>query len=132
MLLALTLAAATPNMLLVCEGATVAEVAESTTTAAVLDNRGNTAVGRAVTSSPQAIPFAVRFEIEDGEPTLALPDRRYKVRDLSITDRRITGKVRYNFLSSSRFEIDRVTGTMSSENGFQGRCKPVDTAARAF
>ena len=149
MTVAILLAAATsamttpPDMLLVCEGSTLAMAPESQTSMGVVDNEGYAATGSAVTSTRADVAFTAQLRIEDGEarmnlPTFVAPEVNsskggwYRVKSLVVDDKRITGKVVLNFLSSSSFEIDRRTGRMTSAGGFQAQCRAVDLTERAF
>lgn len=137
------LAKTPPDMLLVCDGSTLAMAPDSQTTMGVVDNEGYAATGSAVTSSRADVPFTAQLRIESGEARMSLPafvapeissskGGWYKVKALVIDDRRITGKVVFNFISSSSFEIDRRTGTMTSAGGFHAQCRAVDLSERAF
>lgn len=139
----LAVATTPPDMLIICDGSAVAMAPESTTTMGVTDNQGYSATGSAVTSSPATLAFTAQLRIEGGEARMNLPAFAgpeissskggwYRVKGLSVDDRRITGKVVWNFLSSSSFEIDRRTGTMTSSGGFQGQCHAADLEQRAF
>jgi len=133
-----------PDIHLICSGQTAANIASETTTANVTDNRGYAASGSATTSRPTAVSMAVQFRIIDGKaeanvPRFAVPALSgggkggwYPVKDVKFTDDQITGKVRYNFMDSSTFTIDRTTGILTSSGGFQALCTKVDRAERKF
>jgi hypothetical protein len=131
------------NVHLVCHGRSFGNVETSQTTAAVSTNTGFSGSGASSTARRGEVSMAVQFRIEDGEarmnlPASALPEIHggkngwLKVTKLEVTADRISGKVKFNFLNSSEFEIDRRTGIMTSEAGFQGDCEKLDLNARAF
>ena len=54
------------------------------------------------------------------------------MRELQVTDRDITGKIKINLLNNSSFRIDRISGRLTSSGGFQGDCEPEDVTRRKF
>lgn len=131
-----------PDMHLICDGQSAANMASSST-ANVTDNEGYSVNGIATTSRPTVIAMSLQFRVVDGVaemnlPRIAAPQISsskggwYQVKDLKVTDDQITGKVRFNFVNSSSFRIDRTTGILTSAGGFQGTCAKVDRAERKF
>ncbi len=126
---------------LVCDGGTVTEVVASSTTANVNSAYGRT-TGTSETIEPRYVAFSIRVKIE-GEagqvnlPAFALPglssakDGWLRIKNLRVTEDHITGKIPFNFLSNSSFQIDRRAGTISSSGGFSGNCRP-DAGERKF
>ena len=142
MLLATQEAAPLPD-LLICNGSTVAPVTTGSTNAVVTDNRGNIITGRATDSEVREVRATVQFRLNGDDPRMNLPRALqpelasskggwFRIKDLVVTDDFVRGKVVLNFLSSTRFEIDRRTGILTSEGGFQGACQSVDTTDRKF
>lgn len=132
-----------PDLHLICEGQTAANLASETTTATLSDNEGYSASGMATTSRPTVVQMTVQFRVKDGKaemnmPRMAAPlmssskEGWYAVKDVKFTDDQISGKVKFNFLASSSFRIDRSTGVMTSSGGFQGQCTKVERAERKF
>lgn len=145
-LLAIALQGASPaseELFLVCDGGTAANATTSTTNAIVRDQYGNEVSGTASTSEPTNVNFRVQFRMLNGAaemnvPTVATPQLRggqagwFPVKKLVVSDTEISGNVSYNFMSSSRFRIDRRTGIMTSSGGFNGTCVKRDLSQRAF
>ncbi len=130
---ALVLSAGVLDMSLVCDGGTVASVATGSSTATVIGSYGS-AVATATEAKPAYIPFSVRIRIKDGKGTVQFPDGEEKaIRNLSITDQAIRGKVRVALLASSSLFIDRGDGSIATTNGFRGKCRVDDgVKERAF
>lgn len=135
--------AALPNIYLICEGQTAANLASETTTATITDNEGYSANGVATTSRPSVVRMTIQFRVSDGKAEINMPrfaapvissskEGWYPVKDLKFTDDQISGKVKYNFIASSSFRIDRSTGVITSSGGFQGQCTKVERAERKF
>lgn len=141
--LAAALVAPQDELLLICEGTMIADVGGSSTTASVSGSYGQSATGQAYTTRTGQVGVSVQFRMVNGQaqinlPSAALPalnsakEGWLNVKDLSISDTQIAGKVRLNFLNSSRFRIDRRTGVMTSDGGFQGVCQKQDVRENRF
>jgi hypothetical protein len=143
-LLSLSLASSTavPD-LLVCRGSTVGEVPTGRSSAVVSDRYGNRAVGSSVDTEVRQIDGVVQLRLNGDDPRANMPrifapeisssqGGWYRIKSLQITDDQITGKVVFNFLNSSKFAIDRRTGVLTSEGGFQAMCEEADTTQRKF
>lgn len=126
---------------LICEGATAVQVPTSQTTGVVTTNRGGMAVGSSVTTEAGAVAMTVQFRIRNGLAELSTPAYSgvrqnksgwAKVKDLVTTDDEFAGKVGAGWIGSSRFRIDRRTGTMTSSGGYQGQCRRLEQSERQF
>ncbi|MDT0507513.1 hypothetical protein [Novosphingobium sp. MMS21-SN21R] len=136
-------AAVLPDIHLVCAGQTAANMASETTTANMTDSEGYSANGYATTSRPTIVKMTIQFRITDGTAEMNVPrmiappissskEGWYAVKALRVTDDQISGKVKFNFINSSSFRIDRTTGVMTSSGGFQGNCTKVERTERKF
>jgi hypothetical protein len=137
----LTAATADLDLHLLCSGGTSVQVPESVTSAQASDSWGNRASGSSVTSRPDFVSFDVQFHLVGGVarmvvPPFVLPPVNsakggvLAVKNLSVGDTHISGKVNFNFLNSTSFTIDRTTGVMTTSNGFQGECNPMSATRR--
>ena len=128
---------------LICEGSMRGMFRDRAAGGVVVDDRGNMASASGSTSQFRDIPTAAQFQMRDSEARLNLPqpptcaicvgEKGWRdVKDLEITDDRIAGKITYGLFSGTRFEIDRRTGIMTSENGFSGSCEAQDLSERKF
>ena len=127
---------------LICEGGKSVSVATSSTSAVVTTERGGNAIGSSITSQPVYRPMTVQFRLENGLAELNVPAVSgvkqdapggwSKVKDLHVTENDITGKVSMGWLVKSTFRIDRRTGIMTTEGGYQGDCRPMDMTQRKF
>lgn len=135
--------AAEGELILVCEGVMRGLFTDRTGGGVVLDNRGNTAAAKGGTATYSEIPTTAEFQMNGETARLNLPqpptcsictgEKGWReVRDLSVDDDRITGRIRYGMFSGTKFEIDRRTGVMTSENGFRGECHAVSLQERRF
>ncbi|MCP3733214.1 hypothetical protein M9978_22680 [Sphingomonas sp. MG17] len=140
--------AATASRLdLVCLGAGSANQPDVRNGSAV-DSNGNMAWGQSV--GQRAVPFddqvnlwVVQSEGEIMLPRVMLPIIRggkngwFKLKDLVITDREITGSAAVNPFNNPKVRVDRITGTISiagKAGNYSGRCQRYDPATekRAF
>lgn len=119
----------------------------STTTNSYAPGKDNKTEWRTGTQN-QVVPFTDRLTVvlEMGTaraqmPNAALPpmhggrDGWYDIRELSVTDEEIRGKVAINFLNHADIRIDRRTGGVvfkGLQSSFSGQCEKIDTARRAF
>jgi len=129
--------------LLACKGSTVGAVATGSTSAVVRDSYGNVVTGNSVDTEVRQIDGVIQLRLNGDDPRANMPrifapeissskGGWYRIKDLEITDDFVRGKVVFNFLTSSRFEIDRRTGILTSENGFQAVCEAVEVSERKF
>lgn len=130
------------DLLLLCRGASVAQVQTSKTEAVVYSPSGS-ATGSASTSEPQSINIETEFELVDGKARMHVPSvasggasgnaNWFPVSDLKITQDEFSGKVKYGFLlGSSTFRIDRRTGRISTSGGYQGTCEKQEVEKQKF
>lgn len=110
---------------------------QTSSSAYVTDNYGNSAWGNVVGN--RSVPFAdqVNLWIEGDEGRLRMPrsmlpplrggeDGWFKIKDLSVTDDEITGSVAVNFINNPKMIIDRRTGLirLSGKGGdYIGECE---------
>lgn len=131
------------ELLLVCEGGTLSNMQTAETYVSAYNNRGYRVDGNATTREPGRIDYSVKLRIRDGIGEMSVPDLVvpelssgkqgwFPVKDLKIGDDEISGRVRFNFVSSSSFRIDRRTGDISTSGGFVGKCVKQDLSQRAF
>lgn len=136
-------AAAAQDLILVCEGAMVGMFTERAGGVVATDNEGNVVSGRSGSSRYAEVPTTAEFQLVGDTARINLPqpptcaicvgEKGWRdVRDLTVGEDRITGRIRYGLLSGTTFEIDRRTGTMTSRNGFRGECKPISIDERRF
>ncbi|OYX52167.1 MAG: hypothetical protein B7Y97_03210 [Sphingomonas sp. 32-66-10] len=126
-----------------CEGAMRGMFKDRSAGGMATDNQGNVITGGGSSSRYSDIPTVAQFEMAGGNARLNLPqpptcsicvgEKGWRnVKQLSVSDTRITGKITYGMFSGTTFEIDRRTGVMTSENGFHGQCKAIDLTKRQF
>ena len=149
LILAILIQAAAPapggalELNLICRGrgTTMANVGSQSTL--VRDNYGNAVAGQSVQQGLVDYDTTAGFRLNQGIatmrlPTLLLPPLHggkggwLKVKNLRIADTEITGKAAINFMNSPSFRIDRVTGELSIQGGFQAQCEPQDVTQRRF
>lgn len=110
---------------------------QTSSSAYVTDNYGNSAWGNVVGN--RSVPFAdqVNLWIEGDEGRLRMPrsmlpplrggeDGWFKIKDLSVTDDEITGSIAVNFINNPKMIIDRRTGLirLSGKAGdYIGECE---------
>jgi hypothetical protein len=138
-----TAPAAAQELSLICEGSMRGMFRDRGAGALIVDNHGNMASGSGSTSQYRDVPTIAQFQMT-GEgarlnlsqpPTCAIcvGEKGWReVKDLAVTESRIAGKITYGLFSGTRFEIDRRTGIMTSENGFTGTCAAQDLSQRKF
>ena len=132
------------EMLLVCDGSTFTVVPTSQTNALVTDSHGNMVVGSATSSAPANVRRQVQLRIKGGSAEMQVPELGglaflfivnagwYKVKNLIVGGDEISGKVRFGAFDSSKFRIDRRTGSISLQGVFSGNCRKEDLQKRAF
>ena len=129
--------------LLICHGSSIGEVPDGGSDAVVTDNYGNVITGRQRNVRTAELNFTVQLRLRGAAPRINLPRFAapdiassrggwFRVKNLEIERDYIRGKAVFNFLSASRFEVDRRTGIMTTENGYRGLCEAGDTENRAF
>jgi hypothetical protein len=142
MLLALILAAEVPTeeLLLVCDGAVMTDVSADSE-GEIYDNRGNSLHVRGSSSTPGSVPFRVQVRIRGAVAEMNMPpaaggtraaDGWRQVKQFTMTENEITGRVRVGLISAASFRIDRRTGLITSSGGYAGQCRKEDLSKRAF
>jgi hypothetical protein len=135
--------AGAPELNLICRGrgTTMAQVGSQSTV--VRDNYGNAVAGQSVQQGLVDYDTTAGFRLSQGIATMRLPTMLLppmhggrggwlKVKNLRIADTEITGKAAINFMNNPTFRIDRVTGELSIQGGFQAQCEPQDVTTRRF
>jgi hypothetical protein len=145
----LMLAAAAPavapagEMNLICRGRGTAMTAVGRETGTVRTNQGYAAQGQNVRESLVDYETTAGFRLTGGVATMRVPNMFlppiaggrggwFKVKDLRVTDSEISGKVAINFMNTPSFRIDRITGELSTQYGFQAQCDAQDVTTRRF
>lgn len=134
---------AAQELALICEGSMRGMFRDRAGGALIVDNQGNMASGSGSTSQYRDVPTVAQFQMTTNKVRLNLPqpptcgicvgEKGWRdVKKLEVTESRIAGKITYGLFSGTRFEIDRRTGIMTTENGFTGTCKPQDLSERKF
>ena len=129
--------------LLACRGSSVGSMATGSSSTVVTDSTGRVVTGRSVDSEVREIGAVMQFRLNGEDPRANIPrifapetavskGGWYRVRDLQITEDFVRGRMIFNLMQSSRFEIDRRTGILTTTDGFQGECQAVDVNARKF
>ena len=129
------------NLICRATGRTMTNVGSQTSV--VRDNYGNAVAGQSVQQGLVDYDTTAGFRIHEGiatmrVPTMFLPPLHggrggwLKVKNLRIADSEITGKAAINLLNNPTFRIDRVTGELSIQGGFQAQCEPQDVTQRRF
>lgn len=135
--------AAAQELSLVCDGAMRGMFRDKGLSGLAVDDEGNMVSGSASLSQYREVSTVAQFELVDGKARLNLPqpptcgicvgEKGWReVRDLEVSANRIAGRIKYGLLSGTRFEIDRRTGRMTSENGFAGTCQAQDLSKPKF
>lgn len=129
------------SIMLTCPGSSAGMGTTSTETAVVTNSDGDRVNISGSTGGSVAVNGTVDVRIIDGVAEVLVPAvftggtggaKWRKVKDLTITDSEITGKINLGLLSSSNFRIDRRSGVFMSNGGFRGQCTKIDEAKRAF
>ncbi len=143
MLAATPTAAPVGEMNLICRGQGTTMTATGRQTGVVRNNQGYAVQGQNVQESLVNYETTAGFRLTGGiatmrVPTMFLPPIAggrggwFKVKDLRVTDSEISGKVAINFMNTPSFRIDRITGELSTQYGFQGQCDAQDVTTRRF
>jgi hypothetical protein len=129
------------SIMLTCPGSSAGIGTTSTETAVVTNSDGDRVNISGSTGGPVAVNGTVDVRIIDGVAEVLVPAvftggtggaKWRKVKELTVTDSEITGKIGLGLLSSSNFRIDRRSGVFMSNGGFRGQCTKIDEAKRAF
>jgi hypothetical protein len=128
---------------LLCRGTGQMVAPVQTTTVQGADNLGYGVSANATTSAVVAYDTTAGFRLQNGTATMRIPGMFlpqmhggqagwFKVKNLQVSEREITGKVSINFMNSSTFRIDRTSGQLSTSGGFTADCEPEDLTKRRF
>lgn len=129
------------TIMLTCPGSSAGMGTTSTETAVVTNSDGDRVNISGSTGGSVAVNGTVDVRIIDGVAEVLVPAvftggtggaKWRKVKDLTITDSEITGKINLGLLSSSNFRIESRSGVFMSNGGFRGQCTKIDEAKRAF
>lgn len=143
-LLCLPAAAEAPSDLaLVCEGAMKGNWKVGSDGALLLGPNGQWQSGSASRMQYAEIPTVAEFRISAGNASMYLPQPPScgickgetgwrDVKKLESTEAQFAGKISYGAFSGTTFQIDRRTGRMTSDNGFDGTCRAIDLTERKF
>ena len=128
---------------LICRGGGRTMTATSRDSAGYANNQGYAAAGQNVRESLVDYETTAGFRLSGGTATMRVPTMFlppiaggrggwFKVKDLRVSDSEISGKVAINFMNTPSFRIDRVTGELSTQYGFQAQCEAQDVTTRRF
>jgi hypothetical protein len=144
MLFTSNLSAEVPTQLqLSCPGSSTGMLVVESASARVTGQAGTTASANGSRSEITTIRGTVNFRLSDGIAEINVPAQFlptlhggkagwFKVKELSLTDDEIIGKVSLNFLNSSRFRIDRRSGMITTSGGFTGECSKMENQSVKF
>jgi hypothetical protein len=126
-----------------CRGESTALATVGTESVATRNNMGGASTSYGTRQGLVTIDTLISFRLSNGEAMLSVPAAllppihggkrgEFRVRELQVGDRDITGKVRINLMNNASFRIDRISGRLTSSGGFQGDCEAEDVARRKF
>ena len=126
-----------------CRGESTGLATVGTESYATRNNWGGASTAYGTRQGLVTIDTLISFRLMGGEAMLSVPAAllppihggkrgEFRVRELQITDRDITGKIKINLLNNASFRIDRISGRLTSSGGFQGDCEPEDVTRRKF
>lgn len=109
-------------------------------TASIYGSNGGSASGWGTSTRSQGFEGQVDVNLFNGDDRIRLPrimlppahggaNGWFKVKELTVTDREITGRAALNLVNTPKFRIDRTTGAfeISGLNGaFSGSCRKID------
>jgi hypothetical protein len=129
------------SLLLSCPGSSSGMGVASSTNVIGSNNYGERVNVSGSTRTPMTVEGVVEIRISNGLAEVMIPaqftlgsggTKWRKVKNLSVTDDEISGKISLGLLDSSTFRIDRRSGVLISNGGFRGQCQKVDESKRAF
>lgn len=143
MLAAAPAAAPAGELNLICRGSGRTMTAVGRETGVVRNNQGYAVQGQNVRESLVDYETTAGFRLTGEIATMRVPNMFlppiaggrggwFKVKDLRVSDSEISGKVAINFMNTPSFRIDRITGELSTQYGFQGQCDAQDVTTRRF
>jgi hypothetical protein len=128
---------------LTCRGESTGLATVGTESYSTANNYGGAATSYGTRQGLVTIDTLITFRLANGEAMLSVPAAllppihggkrgEFRVRELVVSERDITGKIKINMLNNSSFRIDRISGRLTSSGGFQGDCEPEDVTRRKF
>jgi hypothetical protein len=126
-----------------CRGESTGLATVGTESYATRNNWGGASTAYGTRQGLVTIDTLISFRLADGAAMLSVPAAllppihggkrgEFRVRELMVSDRDITGKIKINLLNNASFRIDRISGRLTSSGGFQGDCEPEDVTRRKF
>jgi hypothetical protein len=126
-----------------CRGESTALATVGTESVATRNNWGGASTSYGTRQGLVTIDTLISFRLNNGAAMLSVPAAllppihggkrgEFRVRELQVTERDITGKIKINLLNNASFRIDRISGRLTSSGGFQGDCEPEDVTRRKF
>jgi hypothetical protein len=141
-------AAAQPSALplelnLSCRGESTGLATVGTESVATRNNWGGASASYGTRQGLMTIDTLISFRLANGEAMLSVPAAllppihggkrgEFRVRELQVGERDITGKIKINLMNNASFRIDRISGRLTSSGGFQGDCEAEDVSRRKF
>ena len=137
------------NVTLSC-GGVARGLQHDSATGSFTDNNGGSATGDITTTRHVTYDGRLRIRIEGDQGSIRVPgqmmpklrgkrdeDGAFKLTDVAVNDRTITGQFSFNFINKPKFVIDRATGEIEMSgfgNGFSGTCEKIadEPGARKF
>jgi hypothetical protein len=126
-----------------CRGESTALTTVGTESVATRNNWGGASASYGTRQGLVTIDTLISFRLANGEAMLSVPAAllppihggkrgEFRVRELQVSDRDVTGKIKINLMNNASFRIDRISGRLTSSGGFQGDCEPEDVTRRKF
>lgn len=126
-----------------CRGEATGLATVGTESYSTANNWGGASTAYGTRQGLVTIDTLISFRLAGGEAMLSVPAAllppihggkrgEFRVRELQVSDRDITGKIKINLLNNASFRIDRISGRLTSSGGFQGDCEPEDVTRRKF
>jgi hypothetical protein len=126
-----------------CRGESTGLATVGTESVSTRSNWGGASTSYGTRQGLVTIDTLISFRLSGGEAMLSVPaallppihggkSGEFRVRELQIGERDITGKIRINLMNNASFRIDRISGRLTSSGGFQGDCEAEDVARRKF
>ena len=126
-----------------CRGESTGLATVETGSVATRNNYGAASTSYGTRQGLVTIDTLISFRLANGEAMLSVPAAllppihggkrgEFRVRELQVSERDITGKIKINLMNNASFRIDRISGRLTSSGGFQGDCEPEDVTRRKF
>lgn len=128
---------------LTCRGESTGLTTVETGSVSTRNNWGGASTSYGTRQGLVTVDTLISFRLANGEAMLSVPAAllppihggkrgEFRVRELQVGERDITGKIKINMLNNASFRIDRISGRLTSSGGFQGDCEPEDVTRRKF